>query len=151
MDTWRLACLEQLADGRTAGLFRANAMKDYLETCVPFLERLELALRDMLEEEEAEITINPEVVPEDLTPVGGDIRIGKRLLRICGEARPDMYAWTEAWLTAYLLVACGYCKPIERIQMLHPFSGRIWSYGPMDYQKPKYLYEHLWKVWKAKN
>jgi len=151
MDTWRLACLEQLADGRTAGLFRANAMKDYLETCVPFLERLELALRDMLEEEESEITINPEVVPEDLTPVGADIRIGKRLLRICGEARPDMYAWTETWLTAYLLVSCGFCKPIEHIQMLHPFSGRIWSYGPMEYQKPKYLYEHLWKVWKSKS
>jgi hypothetical protein len=152
MDTWRLACLEQLADGRTAGLFRANAMKDYLETCMPFLERLELALRDMLEDEEdTEITINPEVIPEDLTPVGADIRIGKRLLRICGEARPDMYAWTETWLTAYLLVTCGFCKPIERIQMLHPFSGRIWSYRLVEYQKPKFLYEHLWKVWKTKS
>ncbi len=151
LDIWRLACLEQVADGRHAGLFRVGAMADSLNECVPFLERLEGVLQTMMDEEETDdITVNPEVVPEGLTPTGCDILIGRRLLRICGERRPDMYMWSESWLTAYLFVACGLCRPIERIQMLHPFHGVLWSHGPVDLLRAKRLYEHLLGVWSSK-
>lgn len=151
IDIWRLACLDQVYDGRTAGLFRVGAMIDSLEGCLPFLERIESALREALEDEsEGEIIINPEVAPDGLTPVGCDLLIGRRLIRICGEKRPDMYAWTETWLTAFLFVACGYCKPIQTIQMLHPFTGRIWSHGPVDLLKAKQLYAMLLRIWDKK-
>jgi hypothetical protein len=152
LDTWRLACLEQVAEGRTAGLYRAATMVDHIQGCIPFLERLETVLRKMLEDEEAaEITINPEVVPEGVSPVGCDILIGRRLLKINGEQRPDMYCWTESWLTAYLFVSCGFCKPIEQIQILHPFHGKIWSYHCSDLFRAKYLYEFLKNTWEKKN
>lgn len=151
IDIWRLACLEQVYDGRTAGLFRVGAMIDSLEGCLPFLERIESALREALEEDtEGEILINPEVAPDGLTPVGCDLLIGRRLIRICGEKRPDMYAWTETWLTAFLFVACGYCKPIQTIQMLHPFTGKIWSHGPVDLLRAKQLYAMLLRIWDKK-
>jgi len=151
IDIWRLACLDQVYDGRTAGLFRVGAMIDSLEGCLPFLERIESALREALEDEsEGEILINPEVAPDGLTPVGCDLLIGRRLIRICGEKRPDMYAWTETWLTAFLFVACGYCKPIQTIQMLHPFTGRIWSHGPVDLLRAKQLYAMLLRIWDKK-
>jgi hypothetical protein len=151
VDIWRLACLEQVYDGRTAGLFRVGAMIDSLEGCLPFLERIESALREALEEEsEGDIIINPEVAPDGLTPVGCDLLIGRRLIRICGEKRPDMYAWTETWLTAFLFVACGYCKPIQTIQMLHPFTGKIWSHSPVDLLKAKQLYTTLLRIWDKK-
>jgi hypothetical protein len=140
IDIWRLACLEQVAEGRTAGLFRVGAMPDYLETCVPFLEKLETLLKKLLEEYSTDILINPEVVPDSLTPVSCDILVGKTLIRITGEKRPDMYTWTEAWLTAYLFVSCGFCRPIERIQMLHPFHGKLWSFNHIDLFKAKQLY-----------
>lgn len=151
LDTWRLACLEQVADGRNAGLFRAATMVDYLEAIVPFLERLETTLRDMLDDTDGEeITMNPEVMPEGVLPVGCDVLIGRRLLRISGEKRPDMYCWTESWLTAYLFVACGYCRPIEQIQILHPFHGITWSFNKPDLMRAKNLYERLLKVWDEK-
>ena len=98
-----------------------------------------------------DILINPEVVPEGLNPVGSDLLIGRRLLRISGEKRPDMYAWTESWLSAYLFTACGYCKPITQIQMVHPFHGCVWSFQKIDLLKAKALYEHLLSVWASKN
>ena len=151
VDIWRLACLEQVAEGRHAGLFRVGAMIDSLQECVPFLERLESTLQTFLEEEEADdITINPEVVSEGLTPTGCDILIGRRLIRICGERKPDMYAWAETCLTAYLFVACGLCRPIMRIQMLHPFNGVLWSHEPVNLLRAKALYEHLLHVWEEK-
>ena len=151
VDIWRLACLEQVYDGRTAGLFRVGAMIDSLEGCLPFLERIESALREALEEEsEGDIIINPEVAPDGLTPVGCDLLIGRRLIRICGEKRPDMYAWTETWLTAFLFVACGYCKPIQTVQMLHPFTGKIWSHSPVDLVRAKQLYTTLLRIWDKK-
>jgi hypothetical protein len=152
LDIWRLACLEQVADGRTAGLYRVGAMPDYLETCMPFLERIEETLRELLDTiHEQDILINPEVVPDGLNPVDCDILIGNRLFRITGEKRPDMYMWTEAWLTAYLFVSCGYCKPIKCIEMLHPFHGKVWSYGPVDLVRAKRLYMRLLDIWKKKN
>ena len=150
LDTWRLACLEQVADGRHAGLFRCGAMKDHIESCIPFLERLELLLRDILEDEEGEISMNPEVIPEGLNPVGCDVLIGKRLIRICGERRPDMYMWTESWLTAYLFTACGVCQSIEQIQMLHPFHGLMWTYSDLDLVRAKLLYTRLLAIWDEK-
>jgi hypothetical protein len=81
---------------------------------------------------------NPEVIANDLSPVSCDILIGQTLLRITGEKKPDMYAWTETFLTAYLFTSCGFCKPIERIQMLHPFYGRILSYEPVNLMKAKH-------------
>lgn len=151
METWRLACLEQVAEGRHAGLYRAGGMSENLEYCVPFLERLEQVLRDILGEEEVdEVIMNPEVNPDGVLPVGSDILIGRRLLRISGEKRPDMYMWTESWLSAYLFVACGYCRPIEQIQILHPFHGCLWSYKNPDLMRAKGLYERLIKVWDEK-
>jgi hypothetical protein len=126
-------------------------MTDYLEGVVPFLERLEQTMREMLEDAETEeITMNPEVMPEGVLPVGCDVLIGRRLLRISGEKRPDMYMWTESWLTAYLFVACGYCRPIEQIQILHPFHGITWSFGRPDLMRAMNLYERLLKVWDDK-
>lgn len=154
LDIWRLACLEQVAEGRTAGLYRAAAMVDHIQDCIPFLERLETVIRDILEDDEAtsaDITVNPQVVPEGAAPVSCDILIGKRLIRICGERRPDMYSWTESWLTAYLFVSCGFCKPIEQIQILHPFHGKLWSYNCNDLSRARYLYEFLKNVWIRKN
>jgi hypothetical protein len=151
VDIWRLACLEQVAEGRHAGLFRVGAMIDCLQECLPFLERLESTLQTFLEEEETDdITINPEVVPEGLTPTGCDILIGRRLIRICGERKPDMYMWAETWLTAYLFVACGLCRPITRIQMLHPFYGHLWSHEPVNLLRAKALYDHLLSLWESK-
>jgi hypothetical protein len=122
LDIWRLACLEQVAEGRNAGLFRVGTMVDHIQSCLPFLEQLEQTLREMLEEADfEEITMNPEVAPDGLTPLGSDILIGRRLLRVCGEKKPDMYMWTETWLTAYLFVACGFCPPMDSIQIFHPF------------------------------
>jgi hypothetical protein len=152
IDIWRLGCLEQVAEGRTAGLFRVGAMKDYLQSCIPFCERLESVLRQMVEEEDSsDILINPEVIPESIHPVGCDFLIGKKLLKIGGEKHPDMYAWTEAWLTAYLFVSCGYCKPIEHIQILNPFYGTIWTFSYIDLLNAKRLYEKLTEIWNEKN
>lgn len=152
LDTWRLACLEQVAEGRHAGLFRAGAMQDLLETCVPFLESLETALQNMLQEEgrDADWSINPEVAPEGLHPVSSDCLIGRRLVRISGDTRPDMYMWTETLLTAYLFVACGLCRPITQIQILHPFHGILWTHSPVDLHKAKQLYEVLLTNWNQK-
>ena len=151
LDTWRLACLEQVAEGRTAGLFRAGAMVDHLESCIPFLEALEGALRNLLEEEEtAEVCINPEVGPDGLTPVGCDLLIGRRLVRISGERKPDMYMWTESCLMSYLFVACGLCQPIEKVEIVHPFQGRIWSYEGLNLERTKRLYEQLLTIWTEK-
>jgi hypothetical protein len=150
LDIWRLACLEQVADGRVAGLFRAGAMNDNLDQCIPFLERLEKTLQEILAKSDAtDISINPEVLPEGVTSVGADFVIGTTLLRICGEKKPDMYAWTEAWLTTYLFVACGFCKPITRIQMFHPFTGKVWTFENIDLVRAKKLYERL--LLRAKN
>jgi hypothetical protein len=152
LDIWRLACLEQVAEGRTAGLFRTSAMKHRLDGCIPFLEKLEVLIREMLDQEDSDdITINPEVIPEELNPVGCDSLVGRKLFRICGEKRLDMYFWTESWLTAYLFVACGFCKPIEQIQVLHPFLGKLWTFRSVDLNKAKRLYDYLIRIWKSKN
>ena len=126
-----------------------ECLLDNLESCVPFLERLEETLRDMLEE--SDIIMNPEVIPEGLLPLAGDILIGRRLLRICGEKKPDMYMWTESWLTSYLFVSCGFCRPIEDIQILHPFHGLVWTYKCPDLIRAKLLYDRLMKIWLVKN
>lgn len=151
-DIWRIACLEQVAEGRSAGLFRCGALNDKLSECIPFLEKLEGVLQTILvEEDQEEIIINPEVVASGLNPVSSDILIGKTLLRISGEKRPDMYSWTETWLTAYLFVSCGVCKPIEKIQMLHPFNGVLWSYNTIDYNKAKESYQFIHSTWSGKS
>lgn len=152
MDIWRLACLEQVADGRNAGLFRAAAMADNVESCVCFLERLEGVMRQILEEDDGEeITVNPEVMPDGMLPVGGDILIGRRLLRISGEKRPDMYMWSESCLTAYCFVACGMCRPIESIQVFHPYHGIMWTHESVDLDRAKTLYMRLMGSWNKKN
>jgi len=151
IDIWRLACLEQVAEGRHAGLFRVGTMEEHLSHVVPFLERLELVLRTSLEEDgEEEVIVNPEVLPEGLLPTGCDILLGRRLVRICGDKKPDMRMWSETWLTSYLFTACGLCRPIEEIQMFHPFQGILWSYDSKDGRNAKRLYEHLFQSWSAK-
>lgn len=151
IDIWRLACLEQVAEGRHAGLFRVGAMIDHLAELSPFLERLEMIVQTIIQEEDTEeLTVNPEVLPVGLTPVGCDILIGKRLVRICGDKKPDMYMWSEIWLTAYLFTVCGFCRPMERIQILHPFHGIVWSYSDINLRKAKTLFDRLLEFWKAK-
>jgi hypothetical protein len=151
IDTWRLACLEQVAEGRHAGLYRVGAMVDHLDSLLPFLERLEMVLQGIVTEENTEeLTVNPEVLPEGLSPVGSDIVIGRRLLRISGEKKPDMYMWSETWLTSYLFTACGFCRPIECIQILHPFHGILWSFHTVNLRKAKSLYERIVDCWKSK-
>jgi hypothetical protein len=151
IDIWRLACLEQVAEGRHAGLFRVGAMIDYLQECIPFLERLEQMIQDsLLEEDTDDIIVNPEVTPDGLSPAGCDLLIGRQLIRICGEKKPDMYMWAETWLTSYLFVACGLCRPISRIQILHPFYGLLLSHEPVDLARARRLYEHLLGVWETK-
>jgi hypothetical protein len=150
LDIWRLACLDQVADGRVAGLFRAGGMVDNIQLCVPFFEKLETMIQKLLNQEpSSEIGVNPEVLPEGLAPVRADLILGSTLVRVCGERRPDMYAWTEAWLTAHIFVACGFCLPITRIQMIHPFSGRVWSVSNLEGLRAKALYERLLE--RAKN
>ena len=148
VDTWRLACLEQVAEGRYAGLFKAGAMSDYLEGCIPFLESLECALLSVFGTEE-EVILNPEVTLEEISPVAMDMICGKTLVRICGEKRPDYYQWVESWLTSYLCLAVMNQR-IETIRMLHPFHGVIWEFKIPDLAKAKCLYETLLKVWAAK-
>jgi len=151
LDTWRLACLEQVAEGRHAGLFRVGAMIDHLNELLPFLELLETTLQDFFRDELVEeVTVNPEVLPEGLLPVGCDILIGRKLLRICGEKKPDMYMWSESCLTAYLFTACGLCRPIETIQIIHPFHGLVWTHTNVDLQKAKGLYANLLQSWETK-
>ena len=150
LDTWRLACLEQVAEGRHAGLYRASTMVDNLVELLPFLERLELILQDILQNESTELVVNPEVLPEGLLPVGSDLLLGRTLVRICGEKKPDMRMWTESCLTAYLFTACGYCRPIEQIHILHPFYGILWSFDQVHLEKSKKLYETLLQFWNKK-
>jgi hypothetical protein len=61
-----------------------------------------------------------------------------------------MYMWAETWLTSYLFVACGLCRPISRIQMLHPFYGLLFTHEPVDLARARSLYEHLLDVWESK-
>jgi hypothetical protein len=105
----------------------------------------------MLDDLDGDLSVNPEVVPEGLHPVSSDCLLGRRLIRFTGEKKPDMYAWTEAWLTSYLFVACGLCRPITRIQMLHPFHGVLWTYSDVNLVKAKLLYTRLLSIWKSKN
>ena len=125
--------------------------KAYLALQERTIEAFTPGLRKWLDDTDGEeITMNPEVMPEGVLPVGCDVLIGRRLLRISGEKRPDMYMWTESWLTAYLFVACGYCRPIEQIQILHPFHGITWSFNKPDLLRAKHLYDRLLKVWDEK-
>jgi len=147
LDIWRLACLEQVAEGRHAGLYRVPMMVDHLEHLLPFLERLELLYQGILQTSQDELLVNPEVLPTGLLPVGSDLLLGRTLVRICGEKQPDMRLWTELWLTAYVFTECGYCRPIEQIQFLHPLTGIVWSFSPLDFGRAKGLYTTLFEVW----
>jgi len=149
LDIWRVGCLDQASGGRNAGLFRASTMKDRLETCVPFLEALERFLISNFDIT-YELTLNPEFYTDDISPVTTDFISGNRLVRICGEKKPDYAMWVEAWLMAYLcLVTMN--QTIERIQIIHPFYGLLWDFNSIDLVKAKGLYEILLKLWKSKN
>ena len=151
-DIWRLACLEQVSEGRTACLFRVGTVKDNLEECVPFLESLEDMLKGLVQEqtEILEPCFNPEVCLEGLRPTSCDLLLGNSLIRICGERRPDMYMWVETILIAYLATSSSLLKPIEKIQIVHPFYGLMWTYEYPDFRKAKELFENLLEIWKEK-
>jgi hypothetical protein len=149
LDIWRLACLEQVADGRTACLFRVGTMKDKLDECVLFLESFEGALKGLIQDD-VEPCFNPEVVPEGLRPTGCDLLIGDSLVRFCGERRPDMYMWVESILLGYLFVSCGLSGPVKQIQIVHPFHGVSWKYLRPDLLKAKRLYAELQNIWTKK-
>lgn len=145
VDIWRLACLEQVAEGRTACLFRVAQSKEYLESVVPFLTTLEGLLTTFVSEDSV---LNPEVVVEGLRPAGADVLTGTSLIRICGEKKPDMYAWTESCLLAFLCFQTG--STVQTIQMFHPYQGLLWTFTPVPVERMKTLYEELWSVWKRK-
>ena len=145
LDIWKVSCLEQVAEGRNAGLFRAGMMKDSLEECVPFLEAVEKSLISNFDISN-EIILNPEFVNDGLAPVSGDFITGNNLVRICGEKKPDFYIWVESWLMAYLALEC-LGKHVINIQIIHPFHGLIWNYTNINLAKAKGLYEVLVKIW----
>lgn len=149
VDIWRLACLEQVSEGRNACLFRVPVMSDHLNECLPFLESLEGLLKGLVQDD-SDLCLNPEVATDDVRPTGADMLIGSTLVRICGERRPDMYMWVESCLMAYLFMSCGLCGPIGAIQIVHPFHGQSWTFYGFDIVKTKRLYERLLAQWKAK-
>jgi hypothetical protein len=152
LDIWRLACLEQVAEGRTACLFRVGTMTDKFEECIPFLESLEDMLKVLLQEqtEILEPCFNPEICSEGLRPTSCDLLVGNSLIRISGERRPDMYMWVETLLMAYLFSSSSLSNPIERVEIVHPFYGLLWTYSFPDFLNAKELYETLLDIWKRK-
>lgn len=148
MDIWRLACLEQVADGRHAGLFRAGAMTDNLQECISYLEELDIAICSMIDTE-AEVLVNPELCLDEISPVSLDIVNGKQLIRICGEKKPDYYMWVESWLMAYLCSAVIH-QSIDSIRIVHPFLGLVWEYKTPSLLGAKQLYETLLRFWETK-
>ena len=149
LDIWRVGCLDQASGGRNAGLFRASTMKDKLETSIPFLEALERSLISNFDIT-SELTLNPEFYTDEITPVTTDFISGNKLVRICGEKKPDYAMWVEAWLMAYLCLVTNN-QVIEHIQIIHPFYGLLWDFNGLDLTKAKHLYETLLKIWKSKN
>lgn len=98
LDIWRLSCLEQVADGRNAGLFRVLSVQENLEECIPFLQALETGLLSWIREdleEATELRTHPEIVPEGLQPITTDCILGRRMIRLTGERRPDLAFWVE--------------------------------------------------------
>jgi len=148
LDIWRVGCLDQASGGRNAGLYRASTMKDKIETCVPFLETLERSLISNFDIN-SDLTLNPEFYTDDIRPVTTDFISDKKLVRICGEKKPDYAMWVEAWLMAYLCLITTN-QTIERIQIIHPFYGLLWDFHGIDLVKAKGLYEVLLKMWKGK-
>jgi len=149
LDIWRLSCLEQVSEGRNAGLYRTNTMKDLIETCVPFLESLERSFVDVFDSS-CDLSINPTLHLDQITPVCMDFLCGSTLLRICGEKKPDYYMWVESWIMAYLCFA-SMNHTIEKIQILHPFYGILWEFKKIELVKAKQLYETLLKFWEIKS
>jgi hypothetical protein len=148
LDTWRLACLDQVADGRNAGLYRASTMVDLLASCIPYLESLERVLVSEFDVTH-ELTLNPEVHLEEITPISMDFIHGSTLVRMCGEKKPDYYMWVESWLMAYLCFACM-SQTIKQIQIIHPFHGLLWEFSDMRLEQAKVLYDTLLKFWTLK-
>lgn len=151
LEIWRLACLEQVAQGRNAGLFRTLAISDGLKACIPFLEAVERAIIGIFDGQQNEWwTLNPEFAPDDLTPARLDCRYKDGILRICGERRPDLYMWTESCLLGYLSFLETIQEP-KYIDILHPFDGKLFSLPFPNIGILKQLYERIIKIWKAKN
>lgn len=148
IDTWRLACLDQVREGRHAGLYRASMMHDYLQTCVPYLESLERILMKAFDIT-CDLTLNPEIHIDAITPVSIDFLCGSSIVRMCGEKKPDFYMWVESWLMAYLCFA-SMNHMVENIQMIHPLHGIIWEFHCNDLIGAKNLYEILLKIWSTK-
>jgi hypothetical protein len=148
LDIWRLACLDQVADGRHAGLYRASTMVDLLDTCIPYLEVLERVLISAFDVT-CDLTMNPEFHLEEISPVSMDFLCGSTIIRMCGEKKPDYYMWVESWLMAYTCFACTN-ENIKRIQIMHPFHGLLWEFNSIDLVKAKILYEVLLKLWSVK-
>lgn len=148
IDIWRLACLEQVAEGRNAGLFRVAGLKDSLAECIPFLENVERAAYTLVQESGGEFTLNAEVAPDGLLPLRADCVLGSTVLQFCGEKRPDLYSWTELSLTAYLCgIEGGTMQPIRSIQLFHPFHGSLLSLDMPGAVVMKRLYKTLLDVW----
>jgi hypothetical protein len=123
-------------------------MKDLLLTCVPYLECLERSLVSAFDIT-CELTLNPEIHLDEITPISMDFLCGSKLIRLCGEKKPDYYTWVESWLMAYLSFACMN-QTITTIQILHPFHGILWEYSGLNLVKAKALYETLLKFWEIK-
>jgi hypothetical protein len=96
-----------------------------------------------------ERTLNPEIIPEGLSAVSADCCIENTLLRICGERKPDIYLWLESCLIAYLFSVESQTV-IDKIQILHPFYGVLWSLDVPEKAVLQKLYKVLFDIWTSK-
>jgi len=148
-DMWRLSCLEQVAEGRNAGLFRVASIQHQIPECMPFLERLEGCLAQWIAGVK-EVTLNPEIASDELLPVRADCFLGSRLLRFAGERRPDLYMWVESCLIAHLFMKENF-ESIETLQIFHPFQGSVLSLTLPSLQVLEKLYKSLLGIWSKKS
>lgn len=152
VDIWTLSCLDQVSEGRNAGLFKISSIKHLLADCIPFFEMIErsiLLFGQGVGVKQRERTLNPEIIPEGLSAVSVDCCIENTLLRICGERKPDIYLWLESCLIAYLFSVESQ-SVIDKIQILHPFYGVLWSLDVPDKAVLQKLYKVLFDIWTSK-
>ena len=149
VDIWRLACLEQVADGRNAGLFRIASLKKTIDDCIPFLEMLEYGIINYMQDSIKGCTLNPEIAADGLGPCKADCTLDSRLLRLCGSRKPDLYMWIESSLIAYVFMTEG-CQVIKTLQSMHPFHGTIMSLPMPPVNTIKKLFDTLMIIWEKK-
>lgn len=140
VDIWRLACLEQVASGRNAGLFHIAGIMHRLGEVVPFLECVERYIGNGGVGDNS-IQLNPSWCEQGFAPVVGDWIQGTTLVRIGGEQKPDIQQWVETCLLAYLLYCNG--ADIRSVQIYHLFYGTSWLLADVNMKAMKELLDVL--------